>query len=74
MYKVVKHFTDLQDDNHAYNTGDTFPRKGFKVDEKRIQELLGNDNKQGTSLIKRAKNTKSDSKGKGQVEEKTSAE
>ena len=74
MYKVVKHFTDLQDANHSYNTGDVFPRKDFQVDEKRIKELLGNDNKQGAPLIKLVKNVKSDSNGKGQTKEKTSAE
>lgn len=53
MYKVIKYFTDLKDKNHPYNVGDTFPRKGLKVDEERIAELSGNENKQGTPLIEK---------------------
>ena len=52
MYKVIKFFTDLQDNNHPYNVGDTFPRKGKTADEVRIAELSGSDNKQGKPLIK----------------------
>ena len=29
MYKVIKYFTDLQDNEHPYNAGDTFPRDGL---------------------------------------------
>lgn len=52
MYKVVKFFTDLQDDNHPYNVGDSFPRSGVIVTEQRIAELASNSNKQGVPLIK----------------------
>ena len=59
MYKVIKKFHDLQDATktkngmiyHEYNVGDIFPRKGMDVSEERIQELAGNDNKQGVPLI-----------------------
>lgn len=59
MYKVIKAFHDLQDSKdtkngkiyHEYNVGDIFPRKGMDVSEERIQELTGNDNKQGVPLI-----------------------
>ena len=51
MYKVVKFFTDLQDNNHAYNAGDIFPREGVTVTEGRIAELAGSDNKQGQPHI-----------------------
>ena len=51
MYKVVKYFTDLQDDNHAYNVGDTYPREGLSVTKKRINELKSNKNRQGIPLI-----------------------
>lgn len=57
MYKVVKHFTDLQDNNFAYNVGDTFPRKGLNVTAERFAELAGKDNKQGTPLIKEVTET-----------------
>lgn len=52
MYKVIHFFTDLQDNDHPYNVGDTFPRGGADVTEERIAELAGAGNKQGTPLIK----------------------
>jgi hypothetical protein len=51
MYKVINFFTDLQDDNHAYNVGDVYPRKGLEVTAERITELSGGNNKQGKPLI-----------------------
>lgn len=53
MYKVIKFFTDLQDNNHPYEVGDTFPRKGIEVTEDRIAELSGSENKQGQPLIEK---------------------
>lgn len=51
MYKVIKLFADLHDNNHVYNVGDTFPREGITVTESRIEELAGSNNKQGVPLI-----------------------
>lgn len=51
MYKVIKHFIDLHDNDHSYNEGDIFPREGVDVSEERIRELAGSDNKQHTPLI-----------------------
>ena len=51
MYRVIKFFTDLQDNNHPYNVGDEFPRKGVAVTEARLAELAGKNNKQRTPLI-----------------------
>lgn len=53
MYRVIKYFTDLQDDNHPYKEGDTFPRKGLKVSNARIAELSGDGNKQHCPLIEK---------------------
>ena len=53
MYKVIHFFTDLQDNNHAYNVGDTFPRSGVKVPDERLSELAGYHNKQGRRLIEK---------------------
>lgn len=52
MYKVVKLFTDLQDNNFKYEVGDEYPRLGLKPSLARIKELSGSDNKQHTPLIK----------------------
>lgn len=51
-YVVIKYFTDLQDNSHPYNAGDTFPRKGLVVSEQRLKELSGSNNRQNTPLIK----------------------
>ena len=53
MYRVIKYFTDLQDDHHAYNVGDVFPRDGKKVTDARIAELASKANKQGVPLIEK---------------------
>ena len=63
MYKVIKGFHDLQDSvktkngviYHEYKAGDVFPREGKKVDEERLKELAGKDNKRGVPLIKEVK-------------------
>ena len=59
MYRVIKEFADLTDYKkikegeiyHEYSGGDTYPRQGKKVDEKRIKELLGAENARGEPLI-----------------------
>ena len=51
MYKVIKHFVDLQDNLYPYEAGDLFPRDGMEVSEDRFAELAGKDNKQGEPLI-----------------------
>ncbi len=51
MYKVIKYFTDLHDNDHPYNAGDAFPRSGVTVSDERIAELAGSSNKQGEPLI-----------------------
>lgn len=50
-YKVIHFFTDLQDFNHPYHVGDTFPRSGLWVSEERIKELSGSQNKRHKPLI-----------------------
>ena len=51
MYRVIKYFTDMQDNNFAYNVGDEYPRKGMSVLPSRIKELASNKNRQGCPLI-----------------------
>lgn len=57
MYKVIHFFTDLQDNDFAYEVGDTFPRKGKKVSKERLEELSGASNKQNRALIEEVKET-----------------
>lgn len=69
MYKVIKYFTDLQDNSRPYNVGDIYPRKGLTVSEERIKELSGSNNKQNTPLIEEVKaKTKSKSVAEDPVE------
>ena len=55
MYRVIKAFVDLQDNNYAYDPKDparnTYPRKGLNVLQSRINELASNKNRQGVPLI-----------------------
>lgn len=51
MYKVIKYFTDLQDNNYAYYVGDTFPHNGVEAGAERIAELSSDKNLQGVPLI-----------------------
>ena len=51
MYRVIKSFTDLQDNNYAYYVGDAFPHNGVEVCAERIAELSSDKNLQGVPLI-----------------------
>ena len=51
MYRVIKAFTDLKDNHHAYSVGDTFPHNGVEVDAERIAELASDKNRRGIPLI-----------------------
>lgn len=57
-YKVIHYFTDLQDFNHPYKVGDTFPRLGLKVSNERLEELASDKNKQGKPLIEKVEEVK----------------
>lgn len=56
-YTVVHSFRDLEDkssenpNGYIYRINDLFPREGFLVKEKRIQELMSTNNKIGKVLI-----------------------
>ena len=66
MYEVIRFFTDLQDSNHPYNVGDTYPREGVTVKPERIAELAGASNRQFTPLIREvAAAVKDDKKSEG---------
>lgn len=73
MYRVIKAFVDLQDNNFSYQVGDEYPRKGMSVLPSRIKELASKKNRRGVPLIeevpeeaeepkKKAKTAKSDEK------------
>ena len=66
MYKVIRYFVDLQDNNRPYSVWDVFPHAdaSYPVTEDRLAELASSENKQGVPLIveekpkkKRAKKT-----------------
>ena len=51
MYKVIKAFTDLQDNRYGYKVGDVYPREGYEPSAERIAELSGSNNLQRKPLI-----------------------
>ena len=51
MYRVIKAFRDLKDNNRLYSVGDTFPHNGVDVGAERIAELASDKNLQGVPLI-----------------------
>ena len=51
MYRVINRFFDLQDNNHAYSVGDTFPHNVVEVSAERIAELASGNNRLGVPLI-----------------------
>lgn len=53
MYKVIRFFRDLQDKNHAYHVGDSFPHDGVKVSEERLVELSTDANRRHVPLIEK---------------------
>lgn len=58
MYRVIKFFTDLQDNNHAYKVGDVFPHDGMKVSEIRLRELSTDANRRHMPLIEKVEDEK----------------
>lgn len=50
-YKVTRFFYDLQDSDHLYNVGDSYPRKGLAVSDKRIEELMSGKNRLRVPVI-----------------------
>lgn len=63
MYRVITAFCDLQDGNHVYFPGDTFPRDGLDVSAERLKYLASDKTRLGAPVIeevkpKRAKNAK----------------
>lgn len=63
-YKVIHHFTDAQDNFFPYGVGDTYPRQGLKVSEKRIAELSTVNNKRNMKLIEVVEEVKQTNKKK----------
>lgn len=74
MYRVIKHFIDLHDNDYRYDIGDTYPREGIEVSEARAAELAGSGNKQGEPLIELVEETsEKDEEVLGEDEEKTTS-
>ena len=58
MYRVIKYFTDLQDNNHEYNVGDIYPHNKKKVSASRIKELSTDKIRRGVPLIEKVEEPK----------------
>ena len=68
MFRVIKHFVDLQDSNYKYEIDDIYPRKGLNVLQSRINELASNKNLQRTPLIEEVPDIEEKPKKKKSVE------
>lgn len=53
-FRVIKDFKDLQDDNHVYRVGETYPRKG-RAKKERAEHLATDQNAHGVPLIEETK-------------------
>lgn len=53
MYRVISAFTDLRDNEHLYQAGDTYPREGTSPSAERVAELMGSYNLRGEPLIEK---------------------
>ena len=53
MYKVVAKFLDLEDNKREYNVGETFPREGVEVSERRLAILSTDQNAAKKVLIEK---------------------
>lgn len=62
MYKTIKYFQDLKDNNYPYDAGDIYPREGVEVSEERLAELASNKNLRGEPLIKKVEEKKAEAK------------
>lgn len=60
MFRVIKLFTDLQDNDYKYEVGDEYPRLGLNPGLARIEELKGPNNKQGVPLIEEVPDLEAD--------------
>jgi hypothetical protein len=49
--KVLKSFTDEQDNGHVNWKGDDYPRAGLKPSDKRVEYLASDKNKLGVPVI-----------------------
>lgn len=72
MYKVVKFFQDLKDNNFQYEAGDIYPREGLKVSEERLAELASDKNLRGEILIKKVEEKKAEGEKKPTAKKATS--
>ena len=68
MYRVIKAFVDLQDNNYKDDINDVYPRKGLNVLQSRINELASNKNLQKTPLIEEIPEKVEEPKKKKSVE------
>ena len=58
MYRVIKAFVDLQDNNHKYDVGDIYPHNKKRVSASRIKELATDKNRRGIPLIEQVEEPK----------------
>lgn len=58
VIEVIKEFKERFHKNTVYEVGDTYPKKGFKADKKRVDELSSNSNRYNEPFLKVVKTDK----------------
>lgn len=52
MYKVLKKFRDVTDNDFIYEQGSPYPRKGYEPSNERVAELLSDDGEHRSAPLK----------------------
>jgi hypothetical protein len=70
-YKVIVEFADLEDGNHVYHVGDTYPRHGLAPAKERVGFLQSSQNLLHTPVIEAVEVTDFDNAMNEPVEQGT---
>lgn len=52
MYKVLKKFRDVTDNDFIYEVASSYPREGYEPSDERIDELLSDDGEHRSAPLK----------------------
>lgn len=74
MFKAIEYFKDVTDNCHEYFTGDTFPREGLTVSDKRLAELSSDRNCRKRPVIAAVAEPKPEKAKKAEKDNTTTAE
>lgn len=74
MYKVLEYFEDLQDNDYAYEVGDTYPREGYEPTAERVEMLSTDKNVRKRPLIEAIEESPEDEEAPEAIEDVSEVE